>query len=378
MSIFKGNSGITEAMIDELRSLIGQKLRIEQYNHEASFDTIRHYAFGIGDDNPLWCDADYAARTKHGTLLAPPTFFFSCFAPGIAPGLSGLQPFQAGARFVWNRLARRGERVVAEARFTGFDEHHGKHAGRMIIQHGEVKYRTADGEEMATCHSHSYRAVRNENAEGGLSYEPQSEYRYTDEELKAIEKDIRAEEVRGANPRYWEDVSVGDALTPVVKGPLDRITMTVYYAGAIATSGYKANEIKWKQWIQAKETPEKVPNNYDITYFSERVLPSLGHQDEKVARALGMPGAYDNGHQRMGWMAHVLTNWMGDDGFLAEMDVRIRRPNIFGNTTWVRAKVVDKAPYEGKAAVQIEIEGVDQRSVRNTTATATVLLPTRT
>lgn len=376
-SIFKGNSSITEAMINELRSMVGQRLRIEQYNHEATFDTIRHYAFGLGDDNPLWCDPDYAAKTKHGGLVAPPTFFYSVFAPGIAPGLSGLQPFQAGGNCVWRRLARRGEAIKAEARFTGFDEHKGQHAGRMIIEHGEVSYKTERGEELALFKSHSYRAVRSENAEGGLSYEALSEYKYSEEELKKIEMDIRAEDVRGSRPRYWEDVRVGEELVPVVKGPLDRVTMTVYYAGALATSGYKACELKWKQWIQATENPNSVPNNYDITYFSERVLPSLGHQDDKVARALGMPAAYDNGHQRIGWMAHVVTNWMGDDGFLAELNTRIRRPNIFGNTTWVHGKVVDKAPYEGKPAVQIELWALDQRGTKNTSGTATVVLPSR-
>ena len=29
--------------------------------HEATRDNIRHYAHGIGDDNPLWTDPDYAA-----------------------------------------------------------------------------------------------------------------------------------------------------------------------------------------------------------------------------------------------------------------------------------------------------------------------------
>lgn len=81
----------------------------------------------------------------------------------------------------------------------------------------------------------------------------------------------------------------------------------------------------------ALKHPGTVPNNYDLSYFSERILPSLGHQDAEVARAIGMPGAYDNGHMRIGWMAHVLTNWAGDTGLLRELDVRIRRPNPFGD-----------------------------------------------
>ena len=138
MSTFKHNSAITPEMIEELKAMVGQRLQIEQYNHEATFDTIRHYAFGIGDDNPLWCDPAYAAKSRYGAIVAPPTFFYSVFAPGIAPGLSGLQPFQAGGDCVWRRLAKRGEGVKAEAHFVGFDEHKGSHAGRMIIEIGRA------------------------------------------------------------------------------------------------------------------------------------------------------------------------------------------------------------------------------------------------
>ena len=37
---------------------------LEPWCYEATRDNIRHYAHGIGDDNPLWCDPDYAAKTK--------------------------------------------------------------------------------------------------------------------------------------------------------------------------------------------------------------------------------------------------------------------------------------------------------------------------
>jgi acyl dehydratase len=65
--------------------MIGQELRIEQYNHEATCDAIRHYAFEIGDDNPLWCDESYAAAGPFGTMVGPPTFFLSVFAPTLSP-----------------------------------------------------------------------------------------------------------------------------------------------------------------------------------------------------------------------------------------------------------------------------------------------------
>ena len=43
---------------------------------------------------------------------------------------------------------------------------------------------------------------------------------WREDELKKIEEEVLAEEIRGSKPRYWEDVEVGEELKPVVKGPL--------------------------------------------------------------------------------------------------------------------------------------------------------------
>ncbi len=55
---------ITDEGLDELRQRIDVPIddTLEPWSHEATRDAIRHYAHGIGDDNPLWCDPDYAAR----------------------------------------------------------------------------------------------------------------------------------------------------------------------------------------------------------------------------------------------------------------------------------------------------------------------------
>jgi hypothetical protein len=46
---------ITEAGLEDLRRRIGVKITdtVEPWNYEATRDAIRHYAHGIGDDNPL-------------------------------------------------------------------------------------------------------------------------------------------------------------------------------------------------------------------------------------------------------------------------------------------------------------------------------------
>ena len=57
---------ITQQGLDDLRRRIGVPITdtLEPWCHEATRDNIRHYAHGIGDDNPLWCDPGYAARTR--------------------------------------------------------------------------------------------------------------------------------------------------------------------------------------------------------------------------------------------------------------------------------------------------------------------------
>ena len=109
---FRYSTGIRDEDIAEVRAMIGQPLRIPQWNLEASIDTIRHYAFGLGDDNPLWCDEDYGSRTQYGSVVAPPTFPYSIFPAGIGPGFPGLQVFQAGGRWELKRYIRPGERIV--------------------------------------------------------------------------------------------------------------------------------------------------------------------------------------------------------------------------------------------------------------------------
>ena len=57
---------ITDEAVDSLRRLIGVEITdtVEPWCYEATRDNIRHYAHGIGDDNPLWCDPAYAAATR--------------------------------------------------------------------------------------------------------------------------------------------------------------------------------------------------------------------------------------------------------------------------------------------------------------------------
>ena len=127
-----------------------------------------------------------------------------------------------------------------------------------------------------------------------------------------------------------------------------------------------------------KISPELLPNNYDKSYFGAAVLPSIGHQDAKVAtQDLGMPGPYDNGPQRCGMIATCVTNWIGDNGWLRNYSVRLKLPVIFGDCTFTKGRVTGKREENGVGLVDLEVWAENQLGQVTAKGTAVVELPRR-
>jgi acyl dehydratase len=370
-------AGLQDDALEQAQKLLGMPIRVELWNYEATLDTIRHYAWGIGDDNPLYSDPNYAANTRWKTIIAPPTFFYGVFDAVVAPGLPDVHWFYAGADWFFDRPARRGDEFTVKASYEDVKAVGGGRVQKMLMQTGRVEYFNQAGERLAYCLSHCFRVPR-PGADGALKYEPREAQRYSMEELDKIEREVLSEFRRGADTLYFEDVTVGEALPGTLRGPLTLMDMTTYYAGAVGTSGYKSTKLKWIYGHRARHAPEKLPNNYDPSYYAARVLPSIGHQDAKIAVSeLGMPGPYDNGPQRIGMVATCVTNWMGDDGFLKELSVRLRAPVIFGDITYTKGKVVGRRQEGGAGLVELEVWAENQLGDVTATGHALVELPSR-
>ncbi|WP_432989974.1 FAS1-like dehydratase domain-containing protein [Dactylosporangium sp. CA-233914] len=354
-----------------IEALDGTPIRVEQWNHEASWDSVRHYALGLGDDNPLFCDPAYGTATPYGTLIAPPTFLYTAFDGAVGAGLPGVQPMYAGTNWRFHRRVRRGDGIRASATFGPVRRLAGENAQDMAIQSALCRYEDQDGRLLAEADARTFRVPRR-RASTGLAYAPRAAHRFTDAELDAIRDEAVSEYRRGAGvltaPR------VGEAIPPVVKGPIGRIDMTAYYAGCPGSPGYKSVEMAWKYRKWAFTDIDRLPTNYDPSYFGERVLPSIGHQDHDAARELGMPGAYNNGPQRVGWFAHCLTNWMGDSAFLSRLDVRLRRPEIFGDVVRIGGVVTAVDEVGDSPRVHVTLSAVNQLGERTADALAEILL----
>jgi acyl dehydratase len=367
---------ITERGLDELRERIGLPIEdtLEPWCHEATRDNIRHYAHGIGDDNPLWCDPAYARSTKFGDVIALPSFLFACsrIISGYVGGLPGVHAMWAGADWRWHKTVRRNDALSTSAHLKELIEHETRFAGRAVQQIYHVKFYNQHGDPVAEADSWCFRTDRDQAREEGTKYtelrakEPK---RYTPDELAKIYELYANEEVRGAAPRYFEDVAVGDKLPTMVKGPM---TVTGFIAFAQGWGGLyiRANKLAWRQ--VHKHSGLGIPNRFGIPDCPERV-----HWEDDFAKMVGAPGAYDYGPERCSWLTHHLTNWMGDDGSLRRATSKIRRHNPEGDTLFIDGRVTRKFVEDGRRLVEIEQEARNQDGELSVVGTGLVELPKR-
>ena len=367
---------ITDEAMDALRRRIDVRIEntLEPWCHEATRDNIRHYAHGIGDDNPLWCDPAYAAKTRFGALVALPSFLFatSRIVSGYVGGLPGVHAMWAGADWTWHKPVLRNDEITTEAWLKDLIEHETRFAGRAVQQVYHVNFFNQQGDKVAEADSWCFRTDRDQAREAGTKYtevKARGDQHYSDEELSRIYKMYHDEEVRGATPRYWEDVTEGEALQPMVKGPMT-VTGFIAYAQGWGGLYIRANKLNWKQ-IHA-HPGLGIKNRFGIPDCPERV-----HWEPEFALMVGAPGAYDYGPERCSWLTHHRTNWMGDDGFLRKASCKIRRHNPEGDTLFFSAKVARKWIEDGKHLVEITQEARTQTDELSVLGSGVVELPSR-
>ena len=237
---------------------------------------------------------------------------------------------------------------------------------QILIQSSVSHYFNQRGEVLGKTRGWQVRAERDAAKERQkYTFEP---YQYTRDEILAIQEAVLGEEIRGNNPRWWEDVQVGDALKPVVKGPMSHGDITAFVAGCIGGISHG---------IQLREMQRHPSWGFTDPSTGAQEAIIRVHDIQEAAESAGLPGAYDYGCQRCCWMGHLLTNWMGDDGFLKKMYVELRRFNVVGDTTWCKGTITGKREENGEKLVDMDIWGENQRQQVTTKGTATIILPSK-
>ncbi|MDT5111370.1 MAG: hypothetical protein QOE20_3260 [Mycobacterium sp.] len=351
------------------------------HNYEVTWDGVRHFAFGYSDDNPLYCDPDYAEGTRWGGLVAPPTFLYTMgedAAPKPDPEtkallkgdpFAGLGSYQAVMEFEWWRPLQLGDRCrVLEAQ-VGVEEKESRFGGRTAHVTLDYLYFTGDGQMHAVRRGTWINAERDaskKRAKERLEQQP-----YTPEQLAEIDAAYAAEAHRGSQPRYFEDVEIGEQLPQRVKGPLTTTDVVVWHMGwgmqltPPGTFGLAAR-------VRRKAPGLYPPNSLNVPDTVQRL-----HWEPERARELGLPNSYDYGGMRETWLCHLLTDWIGDGGWLWKLRCEHRKFNYQGDVTWVRGEVIDKQRTAVGNEVHVAVRCENQRGEVTTPGTAVVLLPSR-
>lgn len=379
---------ITDEDIDRQRRQIGvsQYTYGSAYNRLPSDDGIRHFAFGmVGDDNPLWHEPKYAETTRWRGMIAPPLFPTAAGVnetpPPATPEIKalfkglyrGVGRYNVGTRWLLFKPIRPGDhifhdqcvddvQVKAQSSFAG---------SRTVLERFRHLYVNRDGEPVAVRYESFVNAERGGSKETG-KYAGVERQVYSKEEIEKIDRLYAGEERRGAEPRWWEDVAAGDEIVPVVKGPLGLVEIIAAHMGWGMGSTYGGGPLRYAWKTRQKLANFYVDDRYGVPGSMMRV-----HWDEDRAQDLGLPTAYDYAQMRSNWLAHAITNWMGDDAWIKSLHTEVRMFNFHGDTSVISGRVTDKRSEDGNSVVDLDLRLVNQRQETTAIARATVLLPSK-
>ncbi len=137
---------------------------------------------------------------------------------------------------------------------------------------------------------------------------------------------------------YWEDVSEGSEITPLLKHPTPR--QLVMYAGA---SG----------------------DYHEI------------HYNKEFALKRGLPGIIIHGQLSCHFLGQLITDWIGDEGMLKKLSCSYRGMNFPDEDLTCRGKVTRKYVEDTEHYVECNIWAENPKGEKTALGSATVTLPTR-
>lgn len=140
-----------QQIFDELKKMVGKETPPEVFEVEKGH--IRKFAEAIGDPNPLYRDEQYARKSRHGGIIAPPTFLMDDGTITFADNLMKISKpekgfLNGGIQIEYYKTMKAGDVITTRAKLADVYQKQGK-AGTMIFMAVDVSFTNQEGELVA-------------------------------------------------------------------------------------------------------------------------------------------------------------------------------------------------------------------------------------
>lgn len=322
----------------------------------ATEESMKNFAVVIDYWNPLWRDENYAMNTRWNGLIAPPfyqeRFSMQQFDLRPTPAVGTGDHVWLGEDWEFFKPVRPGDSFKAWHRHPQLEDVtslDGKGPRRFRLLASDIDV-INQRDELVSNEKKIFQNVFHAEPPK-RSREPMPEYVYSKDELEFIDRITDQEEIRGANIRFWEDVSVGEETRPVVLGPSTLLDVMAIFGMQMANM------------MPVREMRKREPNMLlidPVTNVSHAAIE--GHFLDRAAQwkssgrtLLGRSRAAHYAVQGRNLMARLVTNWMGDDGFIRKFKWRYLAATYIGDTLIGRGKVVNKRIENGEHLVDLAV-----------------------
>ena len=338
--------------------------------------SIQKFCAALGDVNPLYNDMAAGLGNVYNTLIGPPGIVLSARTPNSGAAYEqkdyGLRKFTVGVSAQWEDVIRLGERISNSLKVTGVSEGEKWGSRDTGIIESTAKYTTIHGGAIAEVKGTSAIVPFNIGEEW---IEDRDIHQYTDEEIAALEKDLDAlPPHRGKVPLYWSSVNEGDKLPTLVKGPVEYNSMELWEVAMAQPTTASLGPVAHRQVLSRPGQRTVNPTTNWPYWYLEQTFKDL-----LSVRALGFRSPVVRGLQRFSLATQVITNWMGDLGFLRSASLSLPNHFLYGDTMWVGGEVIRKYTEEvGDAkynAVEVKLSAKNQLGQALVEGTGVVYLP---
>jgi acyl dehydratase len=292
-------------LLERLRAMIGVAGPPDVARDAVNTAMIRHWCDALEDANPVYTDPEFAAKSIHGGIVAPPAMLNAWTMPGL-PGRpeagAGPNPMRAldeagfssviatNSEHEYLRYLRPGDLLLGSNELVDVSEEKHTALGLGHFVTSRTSYRTPVGEEVGRMF---FRLLKFRPGTGRAAPSSARAAPATARELP-LRPPRRETTLRAA------EVAAGDALASC---PVP-ITTTRIVAAAIASRDYQ-----------------------DV------------HHDRDAAIRRGTPDIFMNILTSSGLVARYVTDWAGPEARLTALRIRLGAPNYPGDVMLLEGRV---------------------------------------